>query len=101
MTDGDRAFRRQGLEYRYAYGVAAKPPCTYANGLGKFDIATGEALLWHEPGCIPGEPVMVPRPGAQVLPAPLQATKRSLASLQGRPRPGQGVEAWSLKRLGM
>lgn len=68
-----RAFWHQGLEYRYAYGVAAKPPCTFANGLGKFDMVTGEATLWHEPGCIPGEPVMVPRPGAQVLSAPLPA----------------------------
>ena len=62
-----RACWRQGLEYRYSYGVAAKPPCTFANGLGKFDMVKGEAKLWHEPGCIPGEPVIMPRPGAQVL----------------------------------
>lgn len=61
------------MEYRYSYGVAATPPCTFANGLGKFDMVAGKAKLWHEPGCIPGEPVMVPRPGAQVLPAPLPA----------------------------
>lgn len=56
----------QGLEYCYAYGVAAKPPCSFGNALAKFDVAAGEATLWHEPGCIPGEPVMVGRPGAEV-----------------------------------
>ncbi|KAK9831473.1 hypothetical protein WJX81_008489 [Elliptochloris bilobata] len=55
----------KGLEYRFAYGLAAKPPCAFGNGLAKFDVVAGEATLWHEPGCIPGEPVMVPRPGAQ------------------------------------
>ena len=66
----DGALWRQGLDYRYAYGVSAMPPCTFANGLGKFDMVTGQAVMWREPGCIPGEPVMVPRPGAQVLYAP-------------------------------
>ena len=70
----------QGLEYSYAYGVAAKPPCSFGNALAKFNVAAGEATLWHEPGCIPGEPVMVGRPGAEVCPpmivAKLYITKR-------------------------
>jgi len=45
--------------------VAAKPPCAFGNALAKFDVRDGEAVLWHEGGAIPGEPVMVPRPGAQ------------------------------------
>jgi carlactone synthase/all-trans-10'-apo-beta-carotenal 13,14-cleaving dioxygenase len=56
----------QGKEYKYAYAVTAKVPTSYGNALGKFDVAEGAWKRWHEPGCIPVEPVMVPRPGSQV-----------------------------------
>lgn len=55
----------KGKPYRYGYAVSAKMPTSYGNALAKFDMEQGTSKQWHEPGCIPVEPVMVPRPGAQ------------------------------------
>lgn len=54
----------QTKPYRYAYGLAAVRPCTFGNALAKWDVEQGTTTMWHEPGCIPGEPLFVPRPGA-------------------------------------
>ena len=59
----------QGKEYRYAYAVSAKLPASFGNALAKFDVKEGSVKQWHEAGCIPVEPLMVPRPGAQVSPS--------------------------------
>lgn len=56
----------QTKEYRYAYVVSAKTPTFFGNALSKFDVKEGTTKQWHEAGCIPVEPMMVPRPGAQV-----------------------------------
>ena len=64
--------------------MAAKPPCAFGNAPAKFDVRDGEAVLWHEGGAIPGEPVMVPRPGAKARPpvhAGLDAASTSVAHL--------------------
>ena len=61
----------QGKPYRYGYAVSARPPTSYGNALSKFDMEAGTSKQWHEAGCIPVEPVMVPRPGAQARPLPL------------------------------
>jgi carlactone synthase/all-trans-10'-apo-beta-carotenal 13,14-cleaving dioxygenase len=58
----------QGKPYRYGYVVSAVLPTSYGNALAKIDVAEGTAKRWHEPGCIPVEPIMVPRPGAEVAP---------------------------------
>ena len=58
----------QGKPYRYGYAVSARPPTSYGNALSKFDMDTGTSKQWHETGCIPVEPVMIPRPGAQASP---------------------------------
>ena len=50
--------------------VSAVLPTCYGNALAKVDVVEGTAKRWHEPGCIPVEPIMVPRPGAQVAPLP-------------------------------
>lgn len=55
----------QGKPYQYGYAVSAKLPTSYGNALAKFDLESGTFKQWHEPGCIPVEPVMIPRPGAQ------------------------------------
>ncbi|EIE20145.1 carotenoid oxygenase [Coccomyxa subellipsoidea C-169] len=55
----------KGKEYRYAYAVSAKLPASFGNSLAKFDVEEGSVKQWHEAGCIPVEPLMVPRPGAQ------------------------------------
>ena len=59
----------QGKEYRYAYSVSAKLPASFSNALAKFDVKEGTAKQWHEAGCSPLEPIMVPRPGAKVWPS--------------------------------
>eukprot|EP00884_Botryococcus_braunii_P018940 jgi/Botrbrau1/572/Bobra.0010s0038.1 len=52
-------------ENRYTYGVtASNMPTNLCNSIGKFDMADGTYKLWHEPGAIPGEPIMVPHPNA-------------------------------------
>ena len=60
----------QGKPYRYGYAVSARPPTSYGNALSKFDMEAGTSKQWHEAGCIPVEPVMIPRPGAQASPSP-------------------------------
>ena len=56
----------QGKEYRYAYSISAKMPTSAANALCKFDMVNGTCKMWHEAGVITNEPLMVPRPGAEV-----------------------------------
>ena len=46
--------------------MSAVLPTCYGNALAKVDVAEGTSKRWHEPGCIPVEPIMVPRPGAEV-----------------------------------
>ncbi len=60
---------REGHEYKYSYGYSF--PRTggsrdqFINRLIKLDVEDGGGpWIWHEPGCFPGEPVYVPRPGA-------------------------------------
>ncbi len=48
------------------YTTAAELPTNIGNALGKFDVETGSYKLWSDPASIPGEPMMIPRPGAQV-----------------------------------
>ena len=60
--------RAQGKPYRYGYAVSAKLPASFGNALAKFDLESETYKQWHESGCIPKEPVMVPRPGAQASP---------------------------------
>lgn len=57
----------QSKKYRYAYAVSAKLPASFGNALAKFDVEEGTVKQWHEAGCIPVEPVMVPRPDSQVM----------------------------------
>ena len=38
-------------------------PTSAGNALAKVDVSGGEGVkMWFEPGCLPGEPLMVPRP---------------------------------------
>jgi carotenoid cleavage dioxygenase-like enzyme len=61
------AYRRHnGRPYRHAYGVGARGGSgdDFTNQLVKVDVGTGECRVWHEAGCYPGEPVLVPAPAA-------------------------------------
>jgi beta,beta-carotene 9',10'-dioxygenase len=78
----DRSVRRErlaerGIELpRINYGRCSERPYRYVwgNGYGadgwleeilKIDTTDGATLSWSEPGCYPGEPVFVARPGAE------------------------------------
>jgi carotenoid cleavage dioxygenase-like enzyme len=52
-------------DYRYVYAVSLHPAqrAGFYNRLVKVDASTGQAADWYAPGCYPGEPVFVPRPG--------------------------------------
>ncbi|KAL6921483.1 hypothetical protein FSST1_005509 [Fusarium sambucinum] len=57
---------RVGKPYRYVYSAALRGLTTGVDALVKTDLKTGDALLWTGPqGHTPGEPVFVPRPGAE------------------------------------
>ena len=43
----------KGKPYRYMYSVSAKPPCTAANALAKYDVDQGSCKTWFEPGALP------------------------------------------------
>jgi hypothetical protein len=38
---------------RYGYSLAAGQSPHHNNTLAKYDMQTGETLIWHEPGCLP------------------------------------------------
>lgn len=60
---------RSQLSYRYTYGASTVgDPSDFLNAIVKIDVTTGEAIHWHQPGCHPGEPVFVARPGRSTGP---------------------------------
>lgn len=54
--------RRNGREYRYAYGAGAGGS-DFLDQLVKIDVGDGSAAVWREEGAYPGEPVFVRAPG--------------------------------------
>jgi carotenoid cleavage dioxygenase-like enzyme len=55
-------YRRNNMrDYRFVY--AAANDAEWFNQLVKIDVTNGEVQAWQEPGCYPGEPVFVDRPG--------------------------------------
>jgi beta,beta-carotene 9',10'-dioxygenase len=55
-------YRRNNMrDYRWMY--AASNDDEWFNELVKVDVTTGDVQRWSEPGCYPGEPVFVDRPG--------------------------------------
>jgi carotenoid cleavage dioxygenase-like enzyme len=50
--------------YRYAWGVG-NGPSGWLELIVKADVERRETTVWSEPGCFPGEPVFVARPGAE------------------------------------
>jgi carotenoid cleavage dioxygenase-like enzyme len=55
--------RCNGRPYRYVWGVGGGPG-GWLERILKTDVVQREQLGWSEPGCFPGEPVFVARPGA-------------------------------------
>ncbi len=71
ITDASVEFPRgnphnDNRPYRYTYALSINPavPNDAANQLVKVDVTNGATATWFEAGCYPGEPLMVPRPGA-------------------------------------
>lgn len=60
---------RLGQAYRFAYAVRASSGCMM-DGLLKLDMQGKTAAEWRLPGCLPSEPVFVPRPAAEGESAP-------------------------------
>ena len=59
--------RANGGEYRYVYGTGLRNARTsgFIDQLVKADVRSGEARIWRERGCFPGEAVFVPSPRAR------------------------------------
>ncbi|MEV0700893.1 carotenoid oxygenase family protein [Saccharopolyspora sp. NPDC050389] len=53
---------REGLPYRFAYGIRASSERGFYDRLVKVDTHSGEHLVWEQEGLYPGEPVFVPSP---------------------------------------
>lgn len=62
-------YRRYNMQdgYRYVYAVSIDPQQRqgFYNQLLKVDVETGATLAWRQPGCYPGEPIFVGKPGRQ------------------------------------
>src|SRR3954467_2631826 len=57
-----RSVNTKPYRYMYACGMRPDEP-DWLNELVKFDTRERDLTTWHEPGCYPGEPVFVGRPG--------------------------------------
>ncbi|WP_437364202.1 carotenoid oxygenase family protein [Inquilinus limosus] len=60
--------RRAGQPLRCVWGVGLTRPGDFIDNITKIELSTepgvsGRHVTWHQPGCYPGEPVFVPRPG--------------------------------------
>jgi carotenoid cleavage dioxygenase-like enzyme len=55
--------RRNGRDYRYAYGTGAGGD--WIDHLAKVDVVDGTRVEWREDGCYPGEPIFVREPGRE------------------------------------
>lgn len=51
--------------YSYVYGTGLEKKDGFNDSLVKIDVGTGEAKIWHQPDCYPGEPIFVPTPDAE------------------------------------
>lgn len=54
---------RDGAPYTVAWGTSRRGS-GFSDALVKLNPGTGEWAQWDEPGCLPGEPVFVSRPGS-------------------------------------
>ncbi|TVP76588.1 MAG: carotenoid oxygenase family protein [Gemmatimonadales bacterium] len=54
----------EGRRHRYVWATGNRVPGHFTDELVKLDSDTGEVRTWHEPGCHPGEPVVVRPPAS-------------------------------------
>lgn len=55
--------RCNGRPHRYVWGVS--PGESFVESIVKADVDEGDVASWSRPGCYPGEPIFVARPGAE------------------------------------
>jgi beta,beta-carotene 9',10'-dioxygenase len=55
--------RNNTRDYCWMHAIGASPDADWSDQLVKVDVTSGNAQVWSEPGCYPGEPVFVERPG--------------------------------------
>ena len=62
----DERRRRAGLPARIVWGNGLTVPGQFIDDVTRIDLSAVPpgVRTWHEPGCHPGEPVFVPRPGS-------------------------------------
>jgi carotenoid cleavage dioxygenase-like enzyme len=59
-------YRRNNMrDYRWMYAGASSEQGDWTDQIAKVDVTTGDVQRWAEPGCYPGEPLFVERPGAE------------------------------------
>ncbi|KJX94128.1 carotenoid cleavage dioxygenase 1 like protein [Zymoseptoria brevis] len=51
--------------HRYVWSILNRGKSSFVDGLVKTDTLTGEARVWEQDKHSPGEPIFVPRPGAE------------------------------------
>jgi carotenoid cleavage dioxygenase-like enzyme len=56
--------RNNTRDYRWMYAASTSESADWFDSLVKVDVTTRSVKTWAEPGCYPGEPVFVDRPGA-------------------------------------
>jgi carotenoid cleavage dioxygenase-like enzyme len=58
-------YRRNNMrDYRWVYAASIGRGNDWFSELVKIDVGSGDLRRWAQPGCYPGEPVFVERPGA-------------------------------------
>jgi beta,beta-carotene 9',10'-dioxygenase len=58
-------YRRSNMrDYRWVYAAATGAGADWISELVKIDVSSGDVKRWAQPGCYPGEPLFVERPGA-------------------------------------
>ena len=64
----DERRRRAGLPASVVWGNGLTVPGRFIDDVTRIDLGAvpPRVATWHEPGCHPGEPVFVPRPGSDV-----------------------------------
>jgi beta,beta-carotene 9',10'-dioxygenase len=65
VFDVGRYNMRSDYRYVYAVGVSPQQPNGFYNQIIKVDIQERTDQAWYRPGCYPGEPVFVARPGGR------------------------------------
>jgi torulene dioxygenase len=51
--------------HRFTYTLLNRGKSSFVDGIGKTDTASGTTIVWEQAKHTPGEPIFIPRPGAE------------------------------------